>query len=102
MTGLAWALLLGAVVAPVAEEVFFRGFLYAGLRGRWGLGWGLAVSALIFGLAHLMPGVLVPIALLGVVLAWLYEVTGSLWPSILLHMAINGLALVAAYVVGGA
>lgn len=99
--GLAWALLVGAIVAPVAEEVFFRGFLFAGLRDRLGLGWGIAISALIFGVVHLTPGVLVPIALMGAILAGLYELTGSLWPSILLHMSINALAMIGAYAAGG-
>ncbi len=96
--GLGIALLLGGVVAPVAEEVFFRGYLYAGLRTRLGLGWGLAISGAIFALAHGIPGVFPPIFLMGVMLALLYELTGLLWPSIALHAAINSLAFTAAYV----
>ena len=99
--GLVWALLVGAGVAPVAEELFFRGFLFGGLRDRFGVGWAIAISALIFGLVHLTPGVLVPIALMGAILAGLYQITGSLWPSILLHVAINALAMIGAYAAGG-
>ncbi|MFH1085858.1 MAG: type II CAAX endopeptidase family protein, partial [Chloroflexota bacterium] len=83
--GLALALLLGGVVAPLAEEVFFRGFLYAGLRARLGAASGVALSALLFALVHVVPGVLAPIFLMGVAFALLYEHTGSLWPCILLH-----------------
>ena len=101
LRGLVWALLVGAGIAPVAEEVFFRGFLYAGLRDRLGVGWGIALSALVFGVVHLTPGVLVPIALMGAILAGLYQITGSLWPSIILHMSINALAMIGAYVAGG-
>ncbi len=97
--GLALALFLGAVVAPIAEEIFFRGYLYAGLRDRLGLGWGIVLSSAIFALVHLLPGVLPPIFLMGVLFAVLYEVTDSLWPCIALHGAINALAFVALYLV---
>lgn len=97
LPGLCLALLLGAVVAPFAEEVFFRGYLYAGLRARWGFGWGTLASAAIFSLVHLVPGVLPPIFFTGIVLAIVFESTGSLWPSIMIHSAINALAFIAAY-----
>jgi len=97
LPGLGLALLLGAGVAPVAEEIFFRGYLYAGLRARWGLGWAMFASAAIFSLAHLVPGVLPPIFFTGVVLAAVFEGSGSLWPCIVLHSTINALAFIAAY-----
>ena len=99
--GLLGALLVAAIVAPVAEELFFRGFLYAGLRDRWGPAAGVAVSSLLFGMVHLTPGVMVPIALMGAMFAWLYEATDSLWPPILLHAMYNGLAVVIMYVAEG-
>lgn len=95
--GLVLALLLGGVVAPVAEEVFFRGFLYAGLRSRWGTAGGMIVSSLLFALVHFSPGVILPIFLMGMVLAAVYTYSGSLWPSIFLHGAINALAFVGSY-----
>jgi membrane protease YdiL (CAAX protease family) len=98
--GLALALLIGGVIAPIAEEIFFRGYLYAGLRSRLGLGWGLVLSALLFAVLHVIPGVIPPIFLLGLILATVYEYSGSLWPAILLHSAINTLAFVAAYLTG--
>jgi hypothetical protein len=99
MRGLVVALLLGGVVAPVAEEVFFRGFLYAGMRDRWGMVWGLVISSVIFSVVHVVPGVLVPIFLIGVVLAYAYERTDSLWLPIALHSALNSLAFIGAYIV---
>ena len=95
--GLALALLLGGVVAPVAEEIFFRGFLYAGFRHRWGVGWGMLASSVVFALVHITPGVLLPIFIIGLVLAFLYEHTQSLWPNIVLHAAINSIAFVSVY-----
>jgi len=97
ISGLLMALLLGGVLVPIAEEVFFRGFLYAGMRERWGTGWALVVSALIFALIHLTPGVLPPLFVIGLLLAYLYERTDSLWPSILLHAVINSMAFISLY-----
>lgn len=97
--GLARALLLGAVVAPLVEEVFFRGYLYAGLRAALGHWQGLVASSLIFALIHFTPGVIPPIFLMGLVFAWLYDLTDSLWPCIALHGVVNAVALLGAYLI---
>jgi membrane protease YdiL (CAAX protease family) len=83
-------------VAPPVEEFFFRGFLYQSLRNRIGIWGGAALSGLIFGAIHFKFEFLVPLAILGVILAGLFEKTGSLWPCILLHSLYNGLAYTAA------
>jgi membrane protease YdiL (CAAX protease family) len=89
------AVLMIALLAPVAEELFFRGFLFAGLRTRWTLWPAALTSGLIFGLVHAPTGIttVVPLAALGVALCWLYDRTGSLWPCVIAHMINNGLAL---------
>lgn len=93
-----WLLLFGAVVvAPIVEEVFFRGFLFAGLRGRYGWQKAALFSAGFFAVVHLQPTAIVPIFLLGLVFAYLYERSGSIWPAILMHVSSNALALGAAY-----
>lgn len=97
VSALAWALLGGAVVAPITEEVFFRGFLFAGLREKLGLVGGLLVSAGLFALVHFTPTAIVPIFVLGVFLALLYEASDSLWPGIIMHGVINTLALTASF-----
>ena len=81
------------VVTPVVEEVFFRGFVYSGLVPRLGIGWAIVASAVIFSLFHLAIGVLIPIFVTGLLFAWLYQRTGSLWPSIVAHAGQNALAL---------
>jgi uncharacterized protein len=89
------AVLMIVLLAPVAEELFFRGFVFAGLRTRWSL-WPAAItSGLIFGLVHAPTGIttVVPLAALGLALCWLYDRTGSLWPCVIAHMINNGLAL---------
>ncbi len=91
--GFIFAFVVVAIVAPVAEEIFFRGFMYAGLRKSMGVVGAMLVSSVFFTALHLSVGLFIPIFALGLLLAWLYEYTGSLYPGILLHAANNGLAL---------
>jgi membrane protease YdiL (CAAX protease family) len=79
-------------VAPVVEEFFFRGFLYQAFRNRIGVWAAAGASGLIFGAIHFKPEFLVPLAGLGILLAWLFEKTGSLWPCIAVHAVNNTLA----------
>jgi hypothetical protein len=89
---------LVVVAAPLSEEIFFRGFMYGGLRRRLAPWAAALVSGLVFGMLHFTGpdsiGVIPPLAVLGALLALLYERTGSLWPPILLHAVNNALALV--------
>lgn len=90
-------LLGGAVVAPIVEEIFFRGFVFPGLRNRWDWKKAAAVSAGLFALAHVLPTSILPIFILGFIFAFLYQTSGSIWPAILMHMLTNTVALSAAY-----
>ncbi len=89
------AAFLVTVIAPVAEEIFFRGFLFTTLR-RFGLWPAVLVTGLIFGAIHLgsAPDVLyLPIlAIFGSVLCLLYWKTRSLYPCIALHAINNCIA----------
>lgn len=84
---------LSLVFAPFMEEVFFRGFIFAGLRGRWGTLWAALASGILFGLAHLGgPSTAysaVPIAAVGAVFALGYAYTGSLLATIGAHFLFN-------------
>ena len=84
-----------AVWTPLTEEIFFRGFIFAGLAPRLGPWRAMLVSALVFSLFHLTLGLLVPVFITGFLLAWLYRQTGSIWPSILAHAGQNTLAVLA-------
>ncbi len=79
--------------APVMEEIFFRGFIFGGLRGRWGTVPAALAAGFLFGLAHLgNPGtiyVLVPIGLVGAMFALGYAYSGSLLPSMMAHFLFN-------------
>ncbi|MCS6798323.1 MAG: CPBP family intramembrane metalloprotease [Myxococcota bacterium] len=87
--GRALAALLGVVVlAPIAEEVLFRGLLLRGLRERYGTGFALGVSSAMFALAHGLhaaPHALVAAVILGAVVLR----TGSIVPAIGMHAATN-------------
>jgi CAAX protease family protein len=93
--GVALFVLVAVIMAPLFEEIFFRGFIFAGLSQSFGWGWGAAGSAAIFGFAHLQLTVFIPLFALGFGLAWVYKRTGSLWTSIALHATFNAIAVLA-------
>jgi membrane protease YdiL (CAAX protease family) len=93
--GVALFVLVAVVMAPLFEEVVFRGFLFRGFANSWGWVWGGLASAAVFGLAHLQLDVFVPLATLGFVLAWAYKRTGSLWACIAMHAIFNAIAVLA-------
>ncbi len=83
------------VVAPVSEEVFFRGFMFAGLRRAMPLWIAAVISAMVWGSLHLTGGniaVAIQLAVFGVILAYLYEHSGSLWAPIMAHGVNNAIA----------
>lgn len=80
------------VIAPIAEETLFRGFLYGKLRKTVPLWLAIVVTSAIFGAVHGQWNVGVDVFVLSVVMCSLREVTGSIWAGILLHMIKNGLA----------
>jgi membrane protease YdiL (CAAX protease family) len=97
------------VVAPVAEEIFFRAFFYRALRSRLRVWSASLIDGLVFGALHFQgpdTAVILPvIALVGVGLCLVYERTGSLFAVIAIHAAFNtvatlGIAPVAALLVG--
>ncbi len=92
---LAVVAVLAAVIAPVVEEAFFRGFVFPALRQRLGTVVAALGSAALFSLAHAQPGVVVPVFVLGLALVWLFARTGSLLPCVLVHSSYNLLGVVA-------
>ncbi len=89
-------ILMIAVIAPIAEEVCFRGMLFGGVRTRFPLPLAALIAGLVFGLLHYSTGwSAVPLLIgFGVILSVVYEKTNSLWPAIILHAFNNGLALI--------
>lgn len=84
-----------AVVVPVIEELIFRGVIHRSLRTRWSLFPAAIASALVFALAHLAPAEVVPLFIVGFVLAWSCERSDSLWGAIVPHGGLNALVLLA-------
>jgi len=98
LQGLSQAIIVGGLVAPIAEEAFFRGYLYAGLRNHFGRFAAIVLSAALFATAHILPTSWPPVFLLGALFSVLYEQTDSLWPAVILHGTINSMGFVASYV----
>ena len=82
-----------AIIAPFAEELVFRGFIYGGLRSRFGVVVATMSSTLFFTALHFSIAQFIPLFVLGLFLAWLYEKTGSLYPGIILHATNNAISL---------
>lgn len=91
------ALLTVSLAAPIAEEAFFRGYLFAGLREHTSLRGAVLVSAALFALVHVLPLSMPPLFVLGTLFALLYHQTGSIWPAVVLHSSMNTLAVLASY-----
>jgi uncharacterized protein len=86
---------LVCVVAPVAEEFFFRGFFFTALRNWRGVWPAAILTGLVFGVIHAGssdPAFLVPLAFFGFALCLLYHRSGSLYPCIALHCLNNSVA----------
>ncbi len=91
----AWYALGVVVIAPVVEEVVFRGMLYRAVRQRWLTPPALLASGLVFAGAHFEPTTLLPLVFVGMLFAWAYERSGSIWGSIVPHAGLNLLTLIA-------
>jgi membrane protease YdiL (CAAX protease family) len=91
-------LILGGILAPLKEEMFFRGIIYPPMRNVYGRGKGILLTAGIFALLHLDVVRFIPLFIGGVVLTWLYEKTSSLWPSIIAHGTWNTIMAVALWI----
>lgn len=84
-----WAFAAVVLIAPLFEEWLCRGFIFGSLRERYGLRDACLLSALFFGIIHLQPVPALNAFFLGLVLAWVYARSGTLWASVLLHAAHN-------------
>jgi membrane protease YdiL (CAAX protease family) len=102
-------LLVGVVMAPCVEELFFRGFLFGTYREHKPLWVAYGASGLIFAVLHLDPNNMAPtqmaalaigIFVLGTLLAFTYQRTGSLLPGMLAHALNNAVGLIAFYAFG--
>lgn len=98
--------IVAVLVAPVTEELVFRGVLFRSIRDRRGFWLGAVVSSVVFGLVHYVPAawqdtLLLQITMVftGLAFAWIYERRGNLLACIVAHMSFNaiGLTLILAF-----
>lgn len=80
------------ILAPIAEELLFRGYLFGKIRAFSSFWWAAIVVSLVFGIVHLQWNVGVDTFVLSIFLCWLREKTGTVWASVLLHGLKNGIA----------
>lgn len=90
----ALAALAVVIVAPIAEELFFRGFLYQALRKWRGVPGAMVLSAFLFALAHGHPILILGIFPLGIILAYLFQRRNSIAATIAAHAFFNGISLI--------
>lgn len=90
------ALLVMALLAPLVEELVFRGLLYGWVENRWNPTAAVIVSSLAFAAAHYEPAHIILVLPLGLLFGYLRRHTGSIVPSLVAHMMNNGFAVIAA------
>lgn len=102
------AFLALVVVAPIAEEIIFRGWFYDKVKRKVSEGFSSTVSmivsalviSLVFGLVHMQWNVGVDVFAMSIILCGLRELTGTIYAGIIVHMIKNGLAFFILYVIG--
>ncbi len=87
--------LSAVIIAPLFEEIFFRGFMYQAFRKTMPVWTAAILTSLVFGMAHIDPAIIIPIALVGMILLGIYRWTGNLWSSIITHAGYNAIAVTA-------
>ena len=89
------AFISAAIVSPIYEEIFYRGFLYRFFRSKYGLLAGMVISAFIFMIVHIPTFNSLPYTFLsGLIFAWTYEKTQSIYPAMIIHGIFNGIAVI--------
>ena len=82
------------IVAPLCEEIVFRGYFYPVLK-RFSGAWPAAIcSAIVFGAAHGQLTALLPLFIFGLLLVFIYEKTGSIWAPIAVHLCFNSATVI--------
>lgn len=90
------AFALSVILAPIIEEIVFRGVLFPALGRRYGVVVGIFVSSFLFTLVHINPIQMISVLPLGIYLAIMYYRTGSIYPGMILHATWNLMVLLIA------
>lgn len=92
------AFLALVIIAPLAEEIIFRGWLYGKLRTRVGAALSIILVSLVFAALHMQINVALVVGVMSVTMCLLREMTGTIWAGILVHMLKNGIAFYVLFV----
>jgi uncharacterized protein len=95
--GVWFGILRVVILAPIVEELIFRGVIFSGFQRIYPAFWAIFFSALLFALFHLNPWQLGPTFLLGLLLGYVRLRTGSLLAAILTHALHNGMIFLTVY-----
>ncbi|HEX7173160.1 MAG TPA: type II CAAX endopeptidase family protein [Candidatus Limnocylindria bacterium] len=93
------AVLAIVILAPIAEEIFFRGVIFNAFLREGGRRWAFLGSSALFAVIHLSLVAAIPIFLLGLALAWVYDRTNNLLAPIAMHIVVNGASVLLALLV---
>jgi membrane protease YdiL (CAAX protease family) len=90
-------LIAGCIFAPIAEELFFRAYIITAIKKRYSVTFAYMFSALFFAAAHASLEVMIPMVLMGLFLAYVFEKYQSVLPCIIIHATNNFFAIMALY-----
>lgn len=92
--------ILAVGIAPVVEEMFFRGLVQRSLELQLGAGWGITLASALFAAVHLLPWVFPLHFFLGAAFGFAVYATRSLWAGVLLHAVNNAMAMIGMAITG--
>ena len=87
-----WMMFTSIVIAPIMEEILFRGILQDALMRKYGVFVGILIASAVLGIVHLIPQQVVKAFIIGIVLGYIYYRTGALLPVILIHCINNAIS----------
>ena len=82
------------LIAPLMEELFFRGVVLKAASQHWGVASGIFVSAFVFGIIHFQNYETIPLVVFGILLALVTVKTGRLGPAVIAHVIFNSVSTV--------
>lgn len=92
VVGLSFAFLVVAVLAPLLEELYFRGFIYRTFKKTWPVWLASVLTASLFALIHFQLQTFIPLFFLGLILNYTYQKTNSVWTAVAFHSLNNTIA----------